>query len=269
MSAQECGWIRRRSRPQLSPDRSRRPRPPNRRRHRLGCLLVGAAASTGTTLGPPVDVGRQRQGDRHSGTRSSWKHQLQHHLSPHWTPVNSLASLPPSSAICRDTTPSHPSPSLAASAWPQKHEPIHDVSSRRRAAATVIDRHRHHHPSQSPGRLLQRSVPLGMATVAGEEPPRSSIEKKAAVVMAAGVDDDDPPPAFERLPDEIIQQYAVSHPASLAPLPLHSDHGLVGSFSRPTRMASRRSRSSTRNGGASPSSPTFTPTTSPTARRTP
>lgn len=56
VSAQECGWIRRRSRPQLSPDRSRRPRPPNRRRHRLGCLLVGAAASTGTTLRAPPSM---------------------------------------------------------------------------------------------------------------------------------------------------------------------------------------------------------------------
>jgi hypothetical protein len=48
-----------------------------------------------------------------------------------------------------------------------------------------------------------------MATVAREAPPRSSIDEKTAIVMAAHVDDSDAVPAFERLPDEIIEQYAV------------------------------------------------------------
>ena len=45
-----------------------------------------------------------------------------------------------------------------------------------------------------------------MATVAGEEPPRSSIDKTAVVM--ANLADHETTPAFERLPDEIIQQYA-------------------------------------------------------------
>lgn len=157
VSAQECGWIRRRSRPQLSPDRSRRPRPPNRRRHRLGCLLVGAAASTGTTLRAP-----RRCWATATGRQTQWNSVILE--AP--TATSSLTTLDsrqlsrqPSSFICHLSRhdPVTPSPSLAASAWPQKHAPIHDVSSRRRAAATVIDRHRHRHPSQSPGRLPQEA----------------------------------------------------------------------------------------------------------------
>lgn len=155
MSAQERGWIPRRSRPQLSPDRSRRPRPPNRRRHRLGCLLVGAAASTGTTLDPP-----RRCWATATGRQTQWNSVILE--AP--TATSSLTTLDsrqlsrqPSSLICHLSRhdPVTPSPLLAASVWPQKHVPIHDVSSRRRAAATVIDRHRHH--PESPRRRLRRA----------------------------------------------------------------------------------------------------------------
>lgn len=37
---------------------------------------------------------------------------------------------------------------------------------------------------------------------------RSSIEKKPVVVAETDVAPDDEPTAFERLPDEIVQQYA-------------------------------------------------------------
>jgi hypothetical protein len=54
---------------------------------------------------------------------------------------------------------------------------------------------------------------MGMATadesIDAEETRRSSIEKQPIVVSDAEIDvAEDEPSAFERLPDEIIQQYA-------------------------------------------------------------
>jgi hypothetical protein len=106
---------------------------------------------------------------------------------------------------------------------------------------------------------------------------RPSIEKKPIVVIDAadGLVDKEPP-AFERLPDEIIQQYAPSlHLLSSLLSGMHASCPFVYSpnmteYSRlPTPMASHRWRCSTRNGEASPSKRTSMRTTSRVARRMP
>lgn len=95
----------------------------------------------------------------------------------------------------------------------------------------------------------------------GEVGSRSSIDKPPILA---------PDPAFDRLPDEIIQQYDCVPAISLN---LSSITGLltlaIGYCSSPTPTPLRLSSSSTRNGDQSPSRPSSMPSTSSNASPTP